>query len=63
MSTIKQILIIVAFVALTVFAVNAYNDYTQFEKLRAEHMVGNCEARDGYTVCTQVTELYVGPAR
>jgi hypothetical protein len=60
---IKQILVIAAIVLLTAFAVKSYNDYQEFEALRSELMVGQCEMRDTYKVCTQVTDIYVGPVR
>jgi hypothetical protein len=60
---IKQLIIAIVLVIVTAVAVNEYHEYTAFQKLRSELMVGDCELRDGYTVCSQVTDLYVGPPR
>ena len=65
MFNFKQILVIAAIVLLTAFAVKSYNDYQEFEQLRSKLMTGqkDCEVRADYTVCTEVTDLYVGPPR
>ena len=63
MFNFKQILVIAAIVILTAFAVSSYNDFTAMQSLRAKSMVGDCENKDGYTMCSTVTDLYVGPPR
>ena len=63
MFNFKNIAIVIAIVILTAFAVQRYESHRQFEALKSELMVGDCEHRDGYTVCTTVTDIYVGPPR
>jgi hypothetical protein len=60
---IKQLIVAIVLVVMTAVAVNEFNEYKKFEKLRSELMVGDCEARADHTVCSSVTDIYVGPPR
>lgn len=52
-----------AFIAIAIAIVIAITVASQGNVPNQTHFGGDCEARGEIMVCTQATELYVGPAR
>lgn len=62
--SLKLAILIVVVAIVTIAGTNEYHAMREFDALRGEALSGlECEIRESYVACFEVTDIYVGPPR